>query len=140
MNKKLKLSEDWASTIMGGFIILLVVLIYSIKLGVKWPTFSWGNADELVDKVFALDNLGHTIIVFLFSFIIVVIANTLSGKKLKENLGYLVLFFLTFIAMAIAGTKLMKDWGIETVIFSLLIGLFISNVFGVPEWIKPALS
>ena len=139
MNKRLKISEDWASTIMGCFIILLVILIYTIKLGMQWPTFSWSNPDELVDRVFVLDNLGHTIIVFLFSFAVVIGAGLLSGKKVKELMGFIVLFVLTFFAMTIAGNKVMKDWGIETVIFSLLIGLFISNVFGVPEWIKGAL-
>ena len=141
MNKKFQLSEDWSSTLMGGFIILLVVLVYSFKLiDVPWPSFNWTNSDELVDKIFAFDNLWHTIIVFLFSFAIVVITNMMAGKKWKDNLGYLVVFILTFIAMMLAGNKFMKDWGIETVIFSLLIGLFISNVFGVPEWIKGALS
>ncbi|MDR1056853.1 MAG: YeiH family protein [Prevotellaceae bacterium] len=140
MNKKLKLSEDWSSTIMGGFIILLVILVYSIKQGMPWPSFSWTNTDELADRVFALDNLGHTLIVCAFSFAMVVISNLLSGKKLRNSLGYFVLFALTFIGMTIAGNKLMKDWGIETVIFNLLIGLFISNVFGVPDWVKRALS
>lgn len=140
MIKKLKLGEDWASTIMGLFIIALVVLIYSIKVGFPWPTFSWSNPDELTDRVFALDNIWHTLAVFGFSYIIVLIASYMSGKTWRDTIGYFALFTLTFIAMTIAGNKLMKDWGIETVIFSLLIGLFISNVFGVPDWIKGALS
>lgn len=140
MKKKIGLSEDWASTIMGCLIILAIILLYSFKINVSWPSFNWTNTDELVDKVLAIDNLGHSIIVFVVSFIIVSVSNFLTGKKWKESWGYLILFVLTFVAMAIAGNKYMKDWGVETVIFCLLVGLFISNVFGVPEWIKGALN
>jgi len=139
MKNKLKVSEDWASTIMGCFIIIVVLLIYTLNLGIQWPAFSWNNPEELVNRVFIPDNLVHTILVFLFSFIVAIGAGVLSGKKIKEMMGFIVLFVLTFIATAIAGNKVMKDWGIETVIFSLLIGLLISNLFGVPQWIKGAL-
>ncbi|MDR2885591.1 MAG: hypothetical protein LBU95_02265 [Rikenellaceae bacterium] len=138
--KKLTMSEDWASTLTGGLIILAVILIYTIQIGMPWPSFSWSNADELTDKVFALDNVWHSLIVFASSFAMVVIAGALLGKRWKDNMGFVVLFALTLIAMTLAGNVYMKDWGIETVIFSLLLGLFIRNVFGVPEWIKGALN
>lgn len=51
-----------------------------------------------------------------------------------------VVFFLTLLAMVVGGNKFLKDWGFETVIFSLLIGLFISNIFSIPKWLKEALS
>jgi uncharacterized integral membrane protein (TIGR00698 family) len=140
MNKKFKLGEDWASTIMGCFIILLVILVYSFKIAVPWPSFNWSNTDDLVGRVFAFDNLGHTIVVFIISFALVIITKLMSGKKWKDSLGYVVVFALALIAMALAGNKFMRDYGFETVIFCLLIGLFISNVFGVPDWIKGALS
>ncbi len=138
--KKFAMSEDWASTLTGALIILIVILIYSIQIGIPWPSFSWSNTDELTDKVFALDNLGHSLIVFVSSFALVLIAGALSGKRLKDSAGFAVLFVLTFIAMTLAGNSFMKDWGVETVIFSLLLGLLIRNVFGVPEWIKGALN
>lgn len=138
---KLSIHEDWTSTILGIFIIIIAVTSFAIfKMEPRWPKFNWANADELVDKVFAFDNLWHTIVVFVFSSLLVMLANFLQGKKLKELAGYPVLFFLTFLAMTIGGAKFMKDWGLETVIFSLLIGLFINNIFGVPDWIRGALS
>ncbi len=138
--KKFSMSEDWASTLTGGLIILLVILIYSIRTGMPWPSFSWSNTDELTDKVFALDNLGHSLVVFVSAFVMTAIANALSGRRWRDNAGFAALFALTFIAMTMAGNIYMKDWGIETVIFSLLLGLFIRNVFGAPEWIKGALN
>ena len=140
MKNKFTLNEDWSSTAVGCFIILAVILVYAFKIGVPWPAFNWSDTSELADKVFAINNMGHTLVVFIISFALVCMTNLLSGKKWKDNMGYLVLFGLTFIAMIIAGNRFLKDMGAETVIFSLLIGLFISNVFGVPEWIKGALS
>lgn len=140
MKKGINLGEDWSATLMGWVIILAVIFIYSFNVGTFWPSFSWTSADELVSKVFAPGNLGQIMVVFVFSFIIVGISNFLTGKKWKNNLGFLAVFALTFIAMIIANNQFMKDWGIETVIFCLLIGLFVSNVFGIPKWLKGALS
>ena len=134
---KLKISEDWTSTIVGWFIILLVVF----QLKPHWPSFSWPNADVLMNKVFTLDNVGHALIVFCFMFLMALIAGLLTGKKLKMiAASFPVVFFLTLLAMVVGGNKFLKDWGFETVIFSLLIGLFISNIFSIPKWLKESLS
>ncbi len=52
--------------------------------------------------------------------------------------GFLVIFIIAFIAMVIAGQKGIKYYGFEYVLWALFIGLLISNVFGVPAWLKPA--
>ena len=110
---KLKISEDWTSTIVGGFIILLVVF-------------------HLIP---------HALIVFCFMFLMALIAGLFTGKKLKMiAASFPVVFFLTLLAMVVGGNKFLKDWGFETVIFSLLIGLFISNIFYIPKWLKESLS
>ena len=134
---KLKISEDWTSTIVGWFIILLVVF----QLKPHWPSFSWPDADALMNKVFTLDNVGHALIVFCFMFLMALIAGLFTGKKLKMiAASFPVVFFLTLLAMVVGGNKFLKDWGFETVIFSLLIGLFISNIFSIPKWLKESLS
>lgn len=135
--KRFKLSEDWTAVVVGWFIILLVVCQFKPK----WPSFSWPDADQLLNKVFALDNVGHALIVFGFMFIMVLLAGLCTGKKFKSILvSFPVVFFLTLLAMVVGGNKFLKTWGFETVIFSLLIGLFISNVFGIPKWLKESLS
>ena len=140
MKKKFSLNEDWSSTVTGCFIILAVLLVYAFKVVLPWPSFNWSDTTELAGNVLTVNNIWHTLLIFAVSFALVCITNRLSGKPWKDNLGYLVLFALTFLAMIIAGNKLLKEMGVETVIFSLLIGLFISNVFRVPEWMKGALS
>lgn len=135
--KKIKLTEDWVATTLGLLVILLV--IFQIKP--HWPTFKWDNADVLINHVFSFDNLGHTLIVFLFSLLIMLLADLLMGRSVVTSLrSFPVVFILTFIGMAIGGNQFMNAWGFETVIFCLLIGLFISNVFGTPTWLKNSLS
>lgn len=135
--KGLKLTEDWTATIVGWFIIVLIVLQFKPA----WPSFSWPDADILLNHVFALDNIGHALIVFGFMFLLVLLAGVLAGKKAKSIVySFPVVFFLTLLAMVVGGNKFLKTWGFETVIFSLLLGLFISNVFSIPKWLKESLS
>ena len=112
----------------------------SIKTSLAYSSSS-PDADALMNKVFTLDNVGHALIVFCFMFLMALIAGLFTGKKLKMiAASFPVVFFLTLLAMVVGGNKFLKDWGFETVIFSLLIGLFISNIFSIPKWLKESLS
>ena len=103
---KLKISEDWTSTIVGWFIILLIVF----QLKPHWPSFSWPDADALINKVFTLDNVGHALIVFCFMFFMALLAGCLAGKKWKTvAASFPVVFFLTLLAMVVGGNKFLKD-------------------------------
>ena len=134
---KLKISEDWTSTLVGWLVILLVVF----QLKPHWPSFSWADSEALMNRVFTLDNVGHALIVFVFMFVMALLAGVLTGQRLKRvAASFPVVFVLTLLAMVVSGNKFLKDWGFETVIFSLLIGLFISNVFSIPKWLKESLS
>lgn len=135
--KRFKLTEDWTATVVGWLIILLIVCQFKPT----WPSFAWPDAEILLNKVIALDNVGHSLIVFGFMFCLALIAGLFSGKKWTAvAYSFPVVFFLTLIAMVVGGNKFLKTWGFETVIFSLLLGLFISNIFTLPKWLKDSLS
>lgn len=135
--KRFSLTEDWTATVVGWLIILLMVCQFKPA----WPSFSWPDAEVLLNKVIALDNAGHALIVFGFMFSMALIAGVCSGKKWTSvAYSFPVVFFLTLLAMVVGGNKFLKYWGFETVIFSLLIGLFISNIFTLPKWLKDSLS
>ncbi len=53
-------------------------------------------------------------------------------------LGFPVVYALSWAAQLIAGNAAVTYWGIEYVVFALAIGLFISNVIGVPAWLREA--
>ena len=55
-------------------------------------------------------------------------------------LSFFVIFILTMLAQLLASIPFCKEYGLEAVLFAVLLGLIISNVFGVPEWLKPAIQ
>ena len=40
----------------------------------------------------------------------------------------------------LANIPLIKTWGLESVFFSVIFGLIVSNCFGTPQWLKPAIQ
>lgn len=78
---KLKISEDWTSTIVGWFIILLIVF----QLKPHWPSFSWPDADALINKVFTLDNVGHALIVFLLHVFHGIAGRVACREKMEDG-------------------------------------------------------
>ncbi|MGH8621358.1 MAG: YeiH family protein [Burkholderiales bacterium] len=64
----------------------------------------------------------------------------LGGRVVPFVIGFPVVFALAWLARFIAGNGTFIDWGIEYVLFALALGLLISNTFGSPEWLKPAVQ
>ena len=62
----------------------------------------------------------------------------LRGRLLPFLAGFPVVYALSWLAQLVAGNAGVNYLGLEYVIFSLLLGLFISNVIGVPAWLKEA--
>lgn len=139
--KKLNLTEDWTATIIGGLVILISVVLFSLsQCTLDWPAFAWSDGKELFSSVFSGKNILNILILFVISYAIVIAVNLLQGKPPGISKGFPVLFILTIIAMTIGGNKTMNYWGLESVIFCLLIGLAINNFIGTPQWLKGCLS
>jgi uncharacterized integral membrane protein (TIGR00698 family) len=62
----------------------------------------------------------------------------LGGKVLPFLAGFPVVYALAWSSQLIAGNASVNYLGLEYVIFALALGLFISNVIGVPDWLKEA--
>jgi uncharacterized membrane protein YadS len=62
----------------------------------------------------------------------------LGGHVGKFVLGFPIVYGLAWLAQLLAGNSTVNYWGLEYVIFALALGLFVSNVLGVPEWLKEA--
>ena len=115
--KKLKLTEDWTATIIGGFVILLGIILYaSLGYTVSWPTFKWSTGNELLSNVLTIKNFINIFIVFIVSYDLLLIADVLQGKPMSSAKGFPLLFDLTIIAMIIGGNSIMNYWGLETFI------------------------
>ncbi|MDR1877691.1 MAG: putative sulfate exporter family transporter [Flavobacteriaceae bacterium] len=140
--KRLSLTEDWTATVVSGLVILISVVLFSLlEYVLGWPTLKWSNGSELLSEgILSGKNLREFLVVFIVSYVVLLIAVLLQGRSVGAIKGFPVLFVLTVLAMIIGGNEVMNDWGLEAVIFCLLIGLVINNFIGVPDWLKGCLS
>jgi uncharacterized integral membrane protein (TIGR00698 family) len=96
-------------------------------------------AGQTVARVFSWANLRGALLVLAGFWVLAALAIGLMGENLGGFLvGFPVIFVLTTLSFFIAGNNTITYYGIEYVIWALLIGLFISNVIGVPAWLKAA--
>ncbi len=135
--KKSILTEDW-TVVLLGFLIIGVAL-----LGVKIPSpsFGWESTSDLSEKVLTAGNLIKLGQIFLFTYVIAILAASVLGKSVSGNVkGFPIVFLLTSLALVLAGNAFLKNWNLEAVIFSLTIGLVLSNFFTLPTWLTESLS
>jgi uncharacterized integral membrane protein (TIGR00698 family) len=135
--KKSFLTEDW-TVVLLGFVIIGVAL-----LGVKIPSpsFGWESTNDLSDKVLTAGNLVKLAQIFIFTYVIALLAASVLGKSVSGTAkGFPIVFALTSLALILAGNAFLKNWNLEAVIFSLSIGLLLSNFFSLPAWLTETLS
>lgn len=137
MQKK-PLHEDWIAVIIAFLSIGLICL----GLHPSMPKFDWNNSDTLLQKLGSLSNLYKAGILFCWVLGSLLLSNLLSGKRFDIRIvtGLLAIMAISMFAQVFTGNAVIKDLGIEIVLFSLLLGLFISNVIGLPEWLRPVLQ
>jgi len=98
-----------------------------------------GQAGNLPEKVFSTDNIKWALYIGIGYFILSIIAMVFMGEKVGSFiLGFPIVFILAWIAQFIAGNYTIHYYGIEYVLWCLFLGLFVSNVIGIPEWLKVA--
>ena len=98
-----------------------------------------GSAGATLSKVFAAGNLSGSLMIAVGFLVISAIGVALMGGNAGQYaIGFPVVFVLALVALLLAGNVTVKFFGFEFVIFALLIGLFISNVIGLPSWLREA--
>lgn len=126
--------EDWLAVWLAAATLILIVL------GVKpaLPAFKWSVAGDLAN-VFSSANLGASLALGAGLLAMSLPgALALGAKAGKYAAGFLFVFVLSWVAQWIAGNATVNYWGVEYVIFALVIGLFLSNVTGIPDWVREA--
>jgi uncharacterized membrane protein YadS len=98
-----------------------------------------GVAGAVVGKVFAGANLWKAAVIGIAYLILSAIGIALVGGSVgRYVVGFPVVFGLGWLSQVIAGNSTVNYWGLEYVIFALVIGLVVSNVIGVPDWLREA--
>ena len=130
--KALFLNEEWLIVLLGFVILAFVAIFPEFMNNIKML-----NVKSLV-TVSGWINAAYT---FVFLFLIILITTVVMKRPVKGLLvSFIVIFVLTMIAQLLASIPFCKEYGLESVLFAVLLGLIISNVFGVPEWMKPAIQ
>jgi uncharacterized integral membrane protein (TIGR00698 family) len=97
------------------------------------------EAGRLAGKVFSGANLGSALLVFVVFAILSVVAMALLGERPAAFLGgFPLVFLIAGGSLFLAGNYTITYYGLEYVLWCLFLGLAISNIVGVPDWLKPA--
>ena len=121
-------TEDWVIVFAGTLILALALL---------FPTYMPAMPKSLTDSASWI-GAGY---MFAFLLALTYLCQAVLHRPIKGILlSLLVIFAISLFAQAVASIPLLKEWGLESVFFSVIFGLVISNLFRVPEWLKPAIQ
>jgi uncharacterized membrane protein YadS len=100
---------------------------------------SLADAGASLGGVFSLANLAAGAVIGLAYLVLSTIGVALLGGNVRRYaVAFPVVYGLAWLAQVVAGNSTLSYWGLEYVIFALGIGLFISNVLGLPGWLREA--
>ena len=98
-----------------------------------------GDAGASIGGVFSAQNIWTSILIGLGFLVLAAIGNALMGRSVgKFIIGFPAVFVLTWLSLFIAGNTSVTYYGLEFALWALVLGLFISNILGLPAWIKEA--
>jgi uncharacterized membrane protein YadS len=138
---KLWKTEDWWSVWFGlGIVVMALVTFWSGGAIRGWAVTpaKWGAPGAAVADL--ARNAGGYLAIFLMFAVVFGGSMAMMGVKLARFLlGFTVLFAGSLLIFIASGWKLMQDLNVEAPLLALLVGLAVSNLLGIPEWIKSAL-
>lgn len=111
------------------------------KKGGEIAKFLGDNAGALLPKVFAAANLTGSLTLLVGLLAVASLGIVLLGRDIGSFLlGFPAVFVLAWLAQFIAGNFTINDYGIEYVLWCLFLGLAVSNILGLPQWMRPAVQ
>ncbi|MFI3259022.1 MAG: putative sulfate exporter family transporter [Rikenellaceae bacterium] len=121
-------SEDWVIVFAGSIVMLLAFL---------FPE----SIPSMPKSLATSENWISAFGVYLFLLIITVACNIALKRSVRGVVGSLfVITAMSMIGQVIANIPVVKEFGFEAVFFSVILGLLVSNLWRVPEWLRPAIQ
>lgn len=131
-------TEDWWTIWLGT---LLLVLAGTGVIKTVPRLKGWTNT---ITDALPMNIVPGLIALGAFLAVICAVAYGVIKRSGREAgrflLGYPVVFLLAVLAYVGGNQAAMKHYGVSDVIWALVLGLVISNVFGKPKWLVPALQ
>ena len=133
--------EDWLA-VWIGFIIIAVgaISVLSGKFDFSAASFStWGNGISVAEQL----NGGffvHLILTAAVLGVLFTVGNRLRGLDIRTYLpAFAGLFILSILVRFISAEYTLNRY-LEWAFWALVVGLVVSNIIGVPKWLKPAVQ
>jgi uncharacterized integral membrane protein (TIGR00698 family) len=99
------------------------------------------DAGATISRIFSMVNLSQALYLFIGLWILGIIAMAFMGISIGQyTLGFPLIFILAALSFFIAGNATVSYYGLEVVFWALILGLAISNIIGVPTWLKTAVK
>ncbi|HHT74393.1 MAG TPA: putative sulfate exporter family transporter [Firmicutes bacterium] len=126
--------EDWWTIWLGAIIIAgaALGLVSSVPKLPKW----YGNVADALPSNLILPLLGLGLGILVLTGIAVW---SMEGRVGRYAAGFPFVFLLAVLAYAIGNHTTLNHYGVNDIIWALILGMLFSNIFGKPQWLKPAL-
>lgn len=140
--------EDWLS-IWGAFLIIAVASIgvitgsYVFKGGKfgKWGDAKNGSILQFFNGSETCVKTWTGILITLIALgLVFAVSNQLMGKNIRKYITAFVGVFALTVVVRLISSQVTFSKYLEYAFWALIIGLVISNVFTVPQWLKPAIQ
>lgn len=96
---------------------------------------------QLIGIVLSSGNLLKMLYLLIALWTLGTIGIAIMGQPVDKFVaGFPLLYILGAVSFIIGGNSTITYYGLEVVFWALILGLIVSNIFGVPEWIKPAVK
>ena len=126
-------SEDWVSVWLGAVLIILVLV------GVR-PEAAGLSCGDGLSGLFGPRSLATTLGVGAALLVVCLVGvRLMEGAARGFAVAFGAVFALAWAARAVACNSTLSERGVNYAITALALGLFVSNVLGVPGWLRAAM-
>ncbi|HEX3897233.1 MAG TPA: putative sulfate exporter family transporter [Rudaea sp.] len=133
--------EDWWAIWIGLGLVVAAVIAFSQGVSFKWVAVSpqkWSTFSDVAAQLQA-NGLRYVALFVLWS-VLFGIGVKAMGLKLGEFIGaFAVVFVVSTLIYFIGAWDQASKYNLEPPLVALVLGLLVSNVFGIPNWLRAGL-
>ena len=139
--RELIVKEDWWAIWIGLGLVIVAVIAFTQGISFKWIAVTPQKWSMLADVGTQLQaNALRYVALFVLWAVLFGIAIKTMGLKLGEFLGaFLVVFVVSMLIYFVGAWDQSSKYNLEPPLVALVLGLLVSNIFGIPNWLRSGL-